>query len=89
MKKASMIIAATVGALFASASFADATPSADANTASVKCVGANACKGNSACKTAENACKGQNSCKGKGYIMTATEKECTDKGGKVEKEATK
>ena len=31
-----------------------------AQTAKVKCMGANSCKGNSSCKTAQNDCKGQN-----------------------------
>ncbi len=49
----------------------------------VKCGGGNSCKGTSACKTAQNACKGQNSCKGMGWSETATQSECTAKGGKV------
>ena len=58
-------------------------PSAmSAQTAQVKCVGANDCKGHGACKSAQNDCKGQNSCKGKGFIHTASTKECSDKGGK-------
>ena len=84
-KQLGMILATAVGALFASATFAADTAS-DANAAAtVKCSGANACKGQSACKTTTNACKGQNSCKGTGFMMTGSEKECTDKGGKVEK----
>ena len=59
------------------------SPSAmSAQTAHVKCVGANDCKGHSACKSAQNDCKGQNSCKGKGFINTSSSKECSDKGGK-------
>jgi hypothetical protein len=53
-----------------------------AQTAKVKCVGANDCKGHGACKSAQNDCKGQNSCKGKGFIHTSSSKECSDKGGK-------
>ncbi len=87
-KKAGMILAAAVGTLFAASTFAaaNAAPANAATDASmtVKCVGGNACKGTSNCKTATNACKGQNSCKGKGWVMVATEKDCTDKGGKVE-----
>lgn len=52
-----------------------------AQTASVKCLGANSCKGNSSCKTAQNDCKGQNACKGKGFVATSSTQECTDKGG--------
>ncbi len=84
-KKTGMFLAAAVGALFVSSTFASATTTTTTTTdAGVKCVGGNACKGSSACKTANNACKGQNSCKGKGWVMTADEKECTEKGGKVE-----
>ncbi len=78
-----IILAAMAGTLFASASFA--AENSGSQDASVKCSGANACKGQSACKTATSSCKGQNSCKGQGYIMTNSAKECTDKGGKVEK----
>ena len=49
----------------------------------VKCFGANSCKGTSACKTATSSCKGKNSCKGLGWIIVSSAKECTDKGGKV------
>lgn len=51
--------------------------------AKVKCSGGNSCKGTSACKTAQSSCKGRNSCKGLGWSETATEDECTTKGGKV------
>lgn len=81
-KHVGMILAATVGALFATASIANGDDTS--STATVKCVGGNACKGQSACQTASNACKGQNKCKGTGYVMTATAEECTAKGGKVE-----
>ncbi len=50
-------------------------------TAKVKCMGANSCKGNSSCKTAQNDCKGQNGCKGKGFVETSSSQECTPKGG--------
>ena len=52
----------------------------------VKCVGGNSCKGQSSCKSASNSCKGQNACKGKGYVMTSSADECTQKGGHVEKQ---
>lgn len=83
MKKSGLIIAAAVGALFATSTFAADAGSAE--EASVKCAGINACKGQGACKTATNACKGQNACKGHGWMMVKTDKDCTDKGGKVEK----
>ncbi|MBI2792989.1 MAG: hypothetical protein HYX61_13670 [Gammaproteobacteria bacterium] len=86
--KTGMVLAAAVGALFVTSTFASSTTNTTTDTG-VKCVGSNACKGQSACKTANNACKGQNSCKGKGYEMVATEKDCTDKGGKVEAAADK
>jgi uncharacterized membrane protein len=87
MKKSGLILAAAVGALFASSTFAaGGHGDAAADEANVKCVGGNACKGQGACKTAANSCKGQNSCKGTGWVMVKTEKECTDMGGKVEKE---
>lgn len=83
-KKTAILLATMIGTMFSASSFADSATT-NTNEASVKCTGVNACKGNSACKTATNACKGQNSCKGQGIVMTQTEKECTDQGGKVEK----
>lgn len=50
--------------------------------AKVKCMGGNDCSGKSACKTASSPGPGQNSCKGEGYVVTSSDKECTDKGGK-------
>lgn len=82
-KNTGIILAATVGALFATASIANTNHDASAK-GTVKCAGGNACKGKSVCKTANNACKGQNACKGTGWVMTMTEKECTDMGGKVD-----
>lgn len=87
-KQVGTILAAAVGVMFSAAAVAQTAPAAHGE-GTVKCVGANSCKGTSACKTATNACKGQNSCKGSGFIMTKDEKECTDKGGKVEKAETK
>ena len=52
-----------------------------AQTAKVKCIGANSCNGNSSCKSAQNDCKGQNACKGKGFVETSSSQECTQKGG--------
>lgn len=88
MKKSlGMILAATVGSLVASSAMADSgTSSTQSAEPSVKCMGANACKGQGACKTAANGCKGQNSCKGTGMVMTSTEEECTSKGGSVAKD---
>jgi len=53
--------------------------------ADVKCAGINACKGHGACASATNACKGHNACKGQGWVSSASEAECTSKGGKVVK----
>jgi hypothetical protein len=52
--------------------------------ATVKCIGANSCKGHSACKSAQNDCKGQNACKGKGFVNTSSQEECAQKGGHTE-----
>ena len=66
-----------------------AVNAADTSTqpAQLKCLGANACKGQSACKTKANDCQGKNSCKGKGYVITSDAKSCTDQGGHVGKKA--
>lgn len=77
-------VAVAFGAITANA--ADA-PSPSTQAPQVKCLGANACKGQSACKTASNDCKGQNSCKGKGYVATTNEKSCEAMGGHVGKKA--
>ncbi|NQD37985.1 hypothetical protein HPT27_13215 [Permianibacter sp. IMCC34836] len=49
----------------------------------VQCWGVNACKGHNDCKTDKNACKGHGECKGQGWVQEKSEKDCTDKGGKV------
>jgi len=66
-----------------------AVNAADSSTqpSQLKCLGANACKGQSACKTATNDCQGKNSCKGKGYVITTDAKSCEAKGGHVGKKA--
>jgi hypothetical protein len=78
-------LAAAVALMFVGNAMADDSPAGSAASAQVKCVGGNACKGQSACKSAQSSCKGQNACKGKGFVMSSTEKDCTDAGGKVEK----
>ena len=80
------ILASAVAALFfASAAMAQESgtmsSSGSAQGAGTKCVGANSCKGQSSCKSAQNDCKGQNGCKGKGFVMTTSPEECTQKGG--------
>jgi len=56
--------------------------SADSSSASMKCFGSNACKGQGECKTAMNACKGQNACKGHGFVKM-TEKACAEHFGRA------
>jgi hypothetical protein len=75
-----LAIAAAAAAMFVAAPAAMAAK----HEGKVHCVGVNACKGKSDCKTASNACKGMNACKGKG-MNAMSEKDCTAKGGKVEK----
>jgi uncharacterized membrane protein len=88
MKKttiAGAMLATAVALAFAGS----AVSAADSSTqpAQLKCLGANACKGQSACKTATNDCQGKNSCKGKGYVVTTDAKSCEAKGGHVGKKA--
>lgn len=74
-RKVSGIAVATAAA----ALFALAPVSASAEEM-VKCMGANACKGQSACKTASSSCKGLNSCKGHGFVEVS-KAECGKLGG--------
>ena len=85
------ILASTVASLFlATAALAQdsgmaASPSgSQMQAAKVKCIGANACKGQGACKSTQNDCKGQNACKGKGFVNTSSPDECSQKGGHTE-----
>ena len=75
-----LAIAAAAAAMFVMAPVAQAAK----HEGMVHCTGVNGCKGKSECKTASNGCKGQNACKGKG-MTSMSEKDCTTKGGKVEK----
>jgi hypothetical protein len=61
-----------------------AVVAADTKEAKVQCAGVNACKGKSECSSAKNGCSGQNACKGQGWL-SMSEKQCLEKGGKVEK----
>jgi len=70
---AGLFLAGTVG-----------VPAAEKTEAKVQSTGVNACKGKSECSSAKNGCSGQNACKGQGWLKM-TEKQCLDKGGKVEK----
>ena len=88
MKKTT-IAGAMLATAVALAFTGSAVNAADTSTQPVqlKCLGANACKGQSACKTATNDCQGKNSCKGKGYVVTTDAKTCEAKGGHVGKKA--
>ncbi len=74
-------MATIVGLMFAAQPAIAADKSGQGVPASVKCIGGNSCKGHSSCKSAGNSCKGQNSCKGKGWITTASVKDCVAKSG--------
>jgi hypothetical protein len=79
------LLASTVALMFlATPSFAGSS-SSSSQSAQVRCVGANSCKGQSACKTASSPGPGKNSCKGQGMVYTKTVKECIQQGGKVMK----
>ena len=85
-KIAGAVLATAVALAFtASALNAGDAPSPSTQASQIKCLGANACKGQSACKTKANDCQGKNSCKGKGYVVTTDAKSCADKGGHVGK----
>jgi hypothetical protein len=79
-RKTNLAIAAAAAALFATGTIALVSAPADA---AVKCVGANACKGQSACKTANSSCKGLNACKGQGFSELPDAAACQAAGGKV------
>jgi len=79
------LLATAVGALFLSGTAlaqnsSNSAPPPD-QQGKVKCVGLNSCNGSSACKSATSPGPGQNSCAGKGFTLTASAKECKDKGG--------
>ena len=78
------VAAAVVGMLAAGHQFAGDAGKKDSG-GTVKCAGINSCKGHGACASADgsHACAGKNECKGKGWVKVKTEKECTDKGGKI------
>jgi hypothetical protein len=79
------LLATAVGLLFLSnTALAQSSAPTSAQQGKVKCLGANSCSGQSACKTATSPGSGQNSCAGKGFVFTASTKECKDKGGKPE-----
>ena len=68
--KPNSISGATLAAAAAVLVLSAAAPVAPTLAAStIRCFGANACKGQGSCKSNANACKGQNACKGKGFLM--------------------
>jgi len=75
-------LAVAAAGLFLSSTVA--VVAADTKEAKVQCAGVNSCKGKSECASAKNGCSGQNACKGQGW-MSMSEKQCLEKGGKVEK----
>ncbi|HEV8646434.1 MAG TPA: hypothetical protein VGR01_12795 [Burkholderiales bacterium] len=75
-------LAAAAAGLFLSGTVS--AVAAEPKEAKVQCAGVNACKGKSECSSAKNGCKGQNACKGEGWV-SMSEKQCMEKGGKVEK----
>ena len=78
------LIASAVCAMFATAAHAgDKTAGHDKAGGEVKCAGINSCNGLGSCAGGGHGCGGQNGCKGQGWSPTKTEKECTDKGGKI------
>jgi hypothetical protein len=78
-KLVSTALATAAAALFATTAFVG---TAGAEDVTVKCYGANACKGDGECKTSMNSCKGKNACKGKGFEQMS-EKACIEKVGRV------
>lgn len=74
------LIATAAAALFVAApTFAESHE----EEKTVKCMGANECKGQGACSGEGHECAGKNECKGKGWIKTSSEEECQEKGGTV------
>jgi hypothetical protein len=78
------LLATAVGILFTTQPLL-AENSQQSQSAPVKCVGANSCKGQSECASKASSCKGQNACKGKGWITTSSTRQCEQRGGKPEK----
>lgn len=77
------VMAATVASMFLAGGAMAKGKTHKKTTSVVKCAGINECKGHGSCAGADNSCKAKNECKGKGFLETASAKECADKGGKV------
>jgi hypothetical protein len=82
-KAGKLALAASAAALFVTTMVTPAFGSEAEQSATVKCQGINACKGQSKCKTATNACAGQNACKGQGWLPSPSADECGKQGGSV------
>jgi len=80
MKVTSNTIALAAAAMFTAGIAAAVVAPASAQS-TVKCIGANSCKGTSACKTAASACKGMNACKGQGWTEQKDTDACKKAGG--------
>lgn len=78
-KTSGIALAAAAAAIFSVAPIA--SHAASDTDATVKCLGANACKGQSACATASSNCAGLNACKGQGWVKLSAP-DCASKGGK-------
>jgi len=76
------VIASAVATLVASGALSARAADEKAG-GEVSCAGINSCKGQGSCSGEGHSCAGKNSCKGQGWVKAKSEKECTDKGGKV------
>lgn len=76
-----LLVLSAVAALSAQAADKNPAPKKEKEAATVRCDGANECKGKGECGSATYACAGNNECKGKGWVVL-TEAECKKKGGK-------
>ncbi len=81
--KGTLLATAVAGLFLSGHVLAEEKTQDTAKKAEVHCAGINSCAGKGACKSADNSCQGKNGCKGKGWVSVKSEKECTDKGGKV------
>jgi hypothetical protein len=85
LKMTGALLATAVGVLFITQPVVADNSQTMGQGTQVKCVGANACKGQSECATKASSCKGQNACKGKGWISTSSAQQCQQRGGQPEK----
>ena len=83
MNVKNVLMASAVAGLFLSAPAMAKGKTQSKTSSVVKCAGVNSCKGQGSCAGADNSCKSHNECKGKGWVETASAKECAAKGGKV------